>query len=102
LDVVGWLKRHFEAIGDAVMARAKFSSSWGGLLAVFPVSSPDAHPCLICEHAVRAAEEAIAANAELNRQRAAAESRALKSTWCYISARWSTAVSGRRADWTSR
>lgn len=73
LQVVGWLNEHFEAIGNAVTERGgeilKFMGD--GLLAVFPVSDPDARPCLICEQALQAAQEAIAANAELNRMRIA-------------------------------
>ena len=73
LQVVGWLNEHFDAIGNAVNARGgeilKFMGD--GLLAVFPVSDPDARPCVICEEALLAAEEAIAANADLNRRRSA-------------------------------
>jgi adenylate cyclase len=73
LRVVGWLNEHFEVIGDAVTRRGgeilKFMGD--GMLAVFPVSDPDARPCLICEQALAAAEEAIAANAVLNQRRVA-------------------------------
>ncbi|WP_210483775.1 adenylate/guanylate cyclase domain-containing protein [Microvirga antarctica] len=73
LEVVGWLNEHFEVIGDAVMSRGgeilKFMGD--GLLAVFPVSEPDARPCRICGEALEAAEEALAANAALNRRRSA-------------------------------
>jgi adenylate cyclase len=43
-----------------------------GLLAVFPVGDSDILPCPVCENAIRAAEEAIAANEDLNRRPAAA------------------------------
>jgi adenylate cyclase len=73
MQVVGWLNQHFEAIGDAVTARGgeilKFMGD--GLLAVFPVSDPEARPCAVCQEALQAAEEAIAANGELNQRRAA-------------------------------
>lgn len=71
LRVVGWLNEHFEAIGNAVTKRGgeilKFMGD--GLLAVFPVSDPQARPCPVCEEALAAAEEAIAANAAVNRRR---------------------------------
>jgi adenylate cyclase len=42
-----------------------------GLLAVFPIADIDRRPCPICEDALRAAEEAVAANCALNESRAA-------------------------------
>jgi adenylate cyclase len=74
LQVVGWLNEHFEAIGSAVTERGgeilKFMGD--GVLAVFPVNDAAARPCPICEQALAAAEEAISANAVLNRNRHAA------------------------------
>ncbi|WP_336490332.1 adenylate/guanylate cyclase domain-containing protein [Methylobacterium nigriterrae] len=68
LAVVARLDQHFEAIGDAVTARGgeilKFLGD--GLLAVFPVADAEAQPCPACEAALRAAEDAIAANLRLN------------------------------------
>jgi adenylate cyclase len=73
LRVVGWLNEHFEAVGDAVTQRGgeilKFLGD--GLLAVFPIADIDRRPCPICEDALRAAEEAVAANCALNESRAA-------------------------------
>jgi len=73
LRVVGWLNEHFEVIGDAVMAQGgeilKFLGD--GLLAVFPVADIEALPCPVCEQAVQAAREAVAANGTLNEQREA-------------------------------
>ncbi len=71
MRVVAWLNEHFEAIGDAVTARGgeilKFLGD--GLLAVFPVADRDSRPCPVCEEALRAAGEAVAANATLNEER---------------------------------
>ena len=73
IRVVGWLNEHFEAIGSAVTERGgeilKFMGD--GVLAVFPVDDVDARPCPICEQALAAAEDAISANAQLNRNRLA-------------------------------
>ena len=73
LRVVGWLNEHFEAVGDAVTQRGgeilKFLGD--GLLAVFPIADIDRRPCPNCEDALRAAEEAVAANCALNESRAA-------------------------------
>ena len=69
--VVRWLNEHFEAVGDAVAARGgeilKFLGD--GLLAVFPVADAVRRPCPACEEALRAAEEAVAANHALNAAR---------------------------------
>jgi adenylate cyclase len=71
--VVHWLNEHLEVVGDAVTARGgeilKFLGD--GLLAVFPVTDADRQPCPICEDALRAAEEVVAANGALNGTRAA-------------------------------
>jgi len=79
LRVVGWLNEHFEAVGDAVTRRGgeilKFMGD--GLLAVFPVADADRRPCPVCEEALRAAEEAVAANRALNARRTAQEEPAL-------------------------
>jgi adenylate cyclase len=73
LQVVHWLNEHFEAVGGAVTIRGgeilKFLGD--GLLAVFPVADIERRPCLVCEEALAAAEEAVAANAALNERRAA-------------------------------
>jgi len=72
LDVMRWLNEHFQAIGDAVMAKGgeilKFLGD--GLLAVFAVENIDRWPCPGCEDALRAAEAAVAANHALNKTRA--------------------------------
>ncbi len=72
LDVMRWLNEHFQAIGDAVMAKGgeilKFLGD--GLLAVFAVENIDRWPCPGCEDALRAAEAAVAANHALNKRRA--------------------------------
>jgi adenylate cyclase len=71
--VVHWLNEHFEAVGDAVTARGgeilKFLGD--GLLAVFPAADAERRPCPVCEEALRAAEEVVAANGALNERRAA-------------------------------
>jgi adenylate cyclase len=72
LQVVAWLNEHFEAVGDAVTRRGgeilKFLGD--GLLAVFPIADADRRPCPVCEEALSAAEEAVAANHALNERRA--------------------------------
>jgi adenylate cyclase len=72
LRVVGWLNQHFEAVGAAITARGgeilKFLGD--GLLAVFPVAEADRRPCPVCEEALLAAEDAVAANRALNQGRA--------------------------------
>ena len=73
LAVVRWLNEHFEAVGDAVSARGgeilKFMGD--GLLAVFPVAEAGRRPCPVCDEALGAAEEAVAANRALNERRVA-------------------------------
>jgi adenylate cyclase len=72
LRVVGWLNEHFEAVGHAVTARGGeiLKLLGDGLLAVFPVADPDRRPCPVCEEALRAADDAVAANRVLNERRA--------------------------------
>ncbi|MGA2795539.1 MAG: adenylate/guanylate cyclase domain-containing protein [Roseiarcus sp.] len=71
-DVVRWLNRHLEAIGDPVAERGgevlKFLGD--GLLAVFPVAGGD--PATACSAALGAARDAAERTAAVNRQRAAA------------------------------
>ena len=73
IRVVGWLNEHFEAIGSAVTERGgEISNSWAtACWRCFPVDDVDARPCPICEQALAAAEAAISANAQLNRNRLA-------------------------------
>jgi adenylate cyclase len=73
VQVVAWLNEHFEAVGEAVAARGgeilKFIGD--GLLAVFTGSEAEREPCPVCEEALSAAQEAVAANEALNAARAA-------------------------------
>jgi len=71
--VVAWLDEHLEAIGAPVAAHGgevlKFLGD--GLLAVFPVEEPEAGESDVCRRALAAAEEALAATAEINAARRA-------------------------------
>ena len=71
--VVAWLDQHLEAIGEAVAANdgevLKFLGD--GLLAVFPVED-EIDDGEACRRALAAAEQALAATAELNARRRAA------------------------------
>jgi len=70
--VVAWLDQHLEAVGEAVTAHEgevlKFLGD--GLLAVFPVED-DTDDGEACRRALAAAEQALAATAELNEHRQA-------------------------------
>ena len=81
LRVVGWLDEHFDALGDPVLDGGgeilKFLGD--GFLSIFPVSDPDARPCLVCKSALEAARRALAANRALNSKRRAADMPALEA-----------------------
>ena len=72
--IVGWLDKHFDALGDPVAQSGgeilKFLGD--GFLAVFPIADLGVRPCTVCERALDAAEAALAANRALNAQRRAA------------------------------
>jgi adenylate cyclase len=104
LSVVRWLDEHFEAVGDAVAARGgeilKFTGD--GLLAVFPAADPDREPCPACADALRAAEEAVAANEALNagRREAGGPVLALDVALHFGEAVYGNVGASRRLDFT--
>ncbi len=71
LRVVGWLDEHFDALAEPVARHGGEVSKFlgDGFLAVFPVSDPQAPPCLACAGALEAAREALARNDALNARR---------------------------------
>ena len=74
LHVVSWLDEHFDALGEPIARHGgeilKFLGD--GFYAIFPALNSDARPCVACDGALTAAQEAIAANEVLNERRRAA------------------------------